>query len=249
MGDAEMAGALLTVEGLTKQFGGLTAVDDVSFAVEPGELIGIIGPNGAGKTTLFHLLSGFLRPDRGEIVFKHQRLDRLRPHRIVDRGVTRTFQVVRPFTRMTVVENVATACASPRARRASEGQTVWEQAAGVLAAVGLEGKAGLLVDNLPFGDLKRVEIARALATRPELLLLDEPFSGLSASEVAPLLELIGDLPRRNITILVVEHKMRELMRLARRVIVMHYGRIISQGTPEAVARDPAVVEAYFGGAA
>lgn len=244
-----MAGTLLTVEGLTKRFGGLLAVDEVSFTVEPGELIGIIGPNGAGKTTLFHLLTGFLPPDRGRIVFKDRRLDGLRPHRIVDRGMTRTFQVVRPFTHMTVIENVATACASPRARRASGGQTVFDQAMGWLAAVGLEGKAGLLVDNLPFGDLKRTEIARALATHPEVLLLDEPFSGLGASEVVPLLELIGALPQQDITILVVEHKMRELMRLARRVIVMHYGRIISQGSPAVVARDPAVVEAYLGGTA
>ncbi len=240
---------LLRTEALTKRFGGLTAVGTVSFTVEPGELIGIIGPNGAGKTTLFNLLTGFLRPDRGGVVLKHTQIAGLAPHQIVDRGLARTFQIARPFHGMTVLENVATACVCPRARRMGGGRGVWERAMEVLAEVGLEGKAALPVQTLPFGDLRRVEIARAMATRPEILLLDEPFAGLGAFEIAPLAAFIRGLSTQGVTILMVEHKLRELMRLVTRVIAMHFGEIIAQGTPEAVARDPSVVEAYLGGTA
>lgn len=240
---------LLRTEALTKRFGGLTAVRTVSFTVEAGELVGIIGPNGAGKTTLFNLLTGFLRPDHGGAVLKHTQIAGLTPHQIVDRGLARTFQIARPFTGMTVLENVATACVCPRARRMGGGRGVWERAMEVLAEVGLEGKAALPVQTLPFGDLRRVEIARAMATRPEVLLLDEPFAGLGAFEIAPLAALIRTLPAQGVTILIVEHKLRELMRLVTRVIAMHFGEIIAQGTPEAVARDPSVVKAYLGGTA
>ncbi len=240
---------LLRTEALTKRFGGLTAVGTVSFTVEPGELIGIIGPNGAGKTTLFNLLTGFLRPDHGGVVLKHTQIVGLAPHQIVDRGLARTFQIARPFAGMTVLENVATACVCPRARRMGGGRGVWERAMEVLAEVGLEGKAALPVQTLPFGDLRRVEIARAMATRPEILLLDEPFAGLGAFEIAPLAAFIRGLSTQGVTILMVEHKLRELMRLVTRVIAMHFGEIIAQGTPEAVARDPSVVEAYLGGTA
>lgn len=239
--------ALLTTEGLTKRFGGLTAVDAVTFAVEAGDLVGIIGPNGAGKTTLFSLLAGFLRPDHGAVVFKGHRISGRPPHRIVDQGLARTFQVVRPFTNMTVVENVATACVSPRACRMSRGRDVWQHAMEIIAAVALEKKAHQPVETLPFGDLRRLEIARALATHPELLLLDEPFSGLSLSETAPLVTLIGTLAERGTTILIVEHKLRELMRLVTRVVVMQFGQIIAEGPPAVVAQSPRVVEAYLGG--
>ncbi len=239
---------LLRAERLTKRFGGLTAVDAASFTVDAGELVGIIGPNGAGKTTLFNLLTGLLQPDHGTVVFKDSRIAGLPPHGIVDRGLARTFQVARPFSDMTALENVATACVCPRARRMSGGRSVWESALEALAAAGLEGKAALPVHTLPFGDLRRVEIARALATHPEVLLLDEPFSGLGVSEIAPLAALIGALSQRGMTMLIVEHKLRELMRLVTRVIAMHFGRIIAEGTPEVVARTPRVVEAYLGGA-
>lgn len=240
---------ILRTEGLTKRFGGLTAVKMVSFAVEGGELVGIIGPNGAGKTTLFNLLTGFLRPDHGRSVIKDLPIAGLAPHRIVDRGLARTFQIARPFADMTVLENVATACVCPRARRMSTGRGVAERAMTVLAEVGLEGKAALPVHTLPFGDLRRVEIARAVATRPEVLLLDEPFAGLGAFEIAPLAAVIRALSDRGVTVLIVEHKLRELMRLVTRVIAMHFGEIIAQGTPEVVARDPRVVQAYLGGTA
>jgi branched-chain amino acid transport system ATP-binding protein len=241
--------AILRVEGLTKRFGGLTAVDAVTLTVEAGELVGIIGPNGAGKTTLFGLLTGFLRPDRGTVVLKDRRITGLQPHRIADQGLGRTFQVVRPFTTMTVLENVATACVSPRARRMSPGKDVWQHATETLARVALETKASLPASTLPFGDLRRLEVARALAIQPEVLLLDEPFSGLSASEVAPLMALIGELAQQGMTMLIVEHKLRELMRLVRRVIVMHFGQIMAQGAPEVVVKMPSVIEAYLGGAA
>jgi branched-chain amino acid transport system ATP-binding protein len=239
---------LLRVDGLTKRFGGLMAVDAVNLAVEPGELVGIIGPNGAGKTTLFNLLTGFLRPDRGQVMLGGASVGGLRPHVIVDRGMARTFQVVRSFPDMTVLENVATACVSPRARRMAGGH-LGDRALEALAAVGMAEKAVQPVQTLPFGDLKRVEIARALATRPEVLLLDEPFSGLGASEIAPLAQLVRGLAQRGVTMLVVEHKLHELMRLSTRVIAMHFGRIIAEGAPETVARNPGVIEAYLGGAA
>jgi len=239
---------LLRVDGLTKRFGGLMAVDAVNLAVEPGELVGIIGPNGAGKTTLFNLLTGFLRPDRGQVMLGGASVGGLRPHVIVDRGMARTFQVVRSFPDMTVLENVATACVSPRARRMAGGH-LGDRALEALAAVGMAEKAVQPVQTLPFGDLKRVEIARALATRPEVLLLDEPFSGLGASEIAPLAQLVRGLAQSGVTMLVVEHKLHELMRLSTRVIAMHFGRIIAEGAPETVARNPGVIEAYLGGAA
>lgn len=241
--------AILRVQGLTKRFGGLTAVDAVTLTVEAGDLVGIIGPNGAGKTTLFGLLTGFLRSDQGTVVFKDRRITGLPPHRIADHGLGRTFQVVRPFTTMTVLENVATACVSPRARRMSAGRDVWRQAMETLAKVGLETKASLPASTLPFGDLRRLEIARALAIQPDALLLDEPFSGLSASEAAPLMALIADLAQQGKTMLIVEHKLRELMRLVRRVIVMQFGQIIAEGTPEVVVKMPSVIEAYLGGTA
>jgi branched-chain amino acid transport system ATP-binding protein len=238
---------LLVTEGLSKRFGGLTAVGMVSFTVEAGELVGIIGPNGAGKTTLFNLLTGFVRPDRGRSALNGAPIAGLAPHQIVDRGLARTFQIARPFADMTVLENVATACVCPRARRMSAGRGASERAMAVLAQVGLDGKAALPVQTLPFGDLRRVEIARAMATRPDVLLLDEPFAGLGAFEIAPLAALIRALSAQGVTILIVEHKLRELMQLVTRVIAMHFGQIIAQGAPATVARDPGVVAAYLGG--
>jgi len=239
--------AFLQTEGLTKRFGGLIAVDAISVAVEPGELVGVIGPNGAGKTTFFSLLSGFLRPDRGHVMLRNRRITGLPPHRIADLGLARTFQVVRPFSNMTVLENVAIACTSPRARRVGSAGGVWRNAREILAALDLEAKAGMPVGTLPFGDLRRLEIARALATYPDVLLLDEPFSGLSALEAAPIIAFVSALARQGTTVLVVEHKLRELMRLAKRVVVMQFGQIIADGSPERIARLPSVVEAYLGG--
>jgi branched-chain amino acid transport system ATP-binding protein len=236
--------ALLHVEGLTKRFGGLTAVKNVSFALDPGEITGILGPNGAGKTTLFNLLTGFMRPDRGTIEFDGVPLIGVAPHRIVNRGLARTFQLTRPFIGMTVVENVVVGCLAPRVR--AEGHTE-VRARDMLDRVGLGAKANLMVDALSYGDLRRLEIARELVTRPKLLLLDEPFAGVGTSEIEPLAALIRELHKsEGLTILIIEHRLREFMQLVRRVIAMDFGEIIATGTPAEIVRHPRVIEAYIG---
>jgi branched-chain amino acid transport system ATP-binding protein len=236
--------ALLTVSGLSKRFGGLHAVKDVSFALEPGTITGVLGPNGAGKTTLFNLLTGFIPPDAGTVEFDGHSLAGLAPHRIVNRGLARTFQLARPFMGMTVRENVEVACLAPRVRH--EGHPA-QRALGILGQVGLGDKARMLVDVLPYGDLRRLEIARALATRPKLVLLDEPFAGLGTAEIQPLADLIRTLHRaEGLTILLIEHKLRELMQLVTRVIAMDFGDVVAIGEPAMIVRHPRVVEAYIG---
>jgi branched-chain amino acid transport system ATP-binding protein len=236
--------ALLEVQGLTKRFGGLTAVKDVSFTLEPGEITGILGPNGAGKTTLFNLLTGFIAMDTGRVAFAGRPLAGLVPHRIVGLGLARTFQLCRPFVGMSVLENVSVGCLGPRIRKAGN---IEARAQRILDQVGLAGKADLLVDVLPYGDLRRLEIARALATGPKLLLLDEPFAGLGTSEIEPLSALIRKLhAEEGLTILIIEHKLREFMQLVSRVIAMDFGEVIVIGEPAVIVRHPRVVEAYIG---
>jgi branched-chain amino acid transport system ATP-binding protein len=236
--------ALLEVTGLTKRFGGLVAVKEVSFALEPEEITGILGPNGAGKTTLFNLLTGFIAADTGSVVFDGQPIRNLAPHRIVNRGLARTFQLTRPFIGMSVVENVIIGCLAPRVRRDGSTET---RARHMLDRVGLGPKADMLVDALPYGDLRRLEIARALATRPKLLLLDEPFAGLGTSEIEPLAALIRELhDSEGLTILIIEHRLREFMQLVGRVIAMDFGEIVAVGPPAEIVRHPRVVEAYIG---
>ena len=236
--------ALLEVAGLSKRFGGLQAVKDVSFSLEAGAITGILGPNGAGKTTLFNLLTGFIPPDRGTVEFDGHALVGLPPHRIVNRGLTRTFQLARPFIGMTARENVEVACFAPRVRREGHARLRAQQ---ILEQVGLGAKSELPVELLPYGDLRRLEIARALATRPKLLLLDEPFAGLGTSEIEPLAALIRHLHRtEGLTILIIEHKLREFMQLVKRVIAMDFGVVVAIGDPAAIVRHPRVVEAYIG---
>jgi branched-chain amino acid transport system ATP-binding protein len=236
--------ALLDVAGVTKRFGGLVAVKDVSFALEAGEITGILGPNGAGKTTLFNLLTGFMAMDRGIVRFEGRALADLPPHRIVNLGLARTFQLCRPFRGMSVLENASVGCLAPRVRH--EG-SVTARAQRILEQVGLADKAATLVDVLPYGDLRRLEIARALATRPKLLLLDEPFAGLGSNEIGPLSALIRKLhAEEGLTILIIEHKLREFMQLVRRVIAMDFGEVIATGAPQEIVRHPRVVEAYIG---
>ncbi|TMB36595.1 MAG: ABC transporter ATP-binding protein [Deltaproteobacteria bacterium] len=240
--------ALLEVRGLTRRFGGLTAVKNVSFAIAGGELTGVLGPNGAGKTTLFNLLTGFVAPDAGEVRFAGADITGLARHRIVSCGMARTFQQPRPFRLMTVEENVAVACLSPRGRQ-QPGRSLRDRVERVLRLVGLEGKARTPVESLPYGALRRLELARALATGPRLLLLDEPFAGLGTSEIEPLAALIAELHRRDgLTVLMIEHKLREFMRLVRRVIAMDFGEIIADGSPSEIVVNPCVVTAYLGGA-
>ena len=236
--------AILEVKDLSKRFGGLTATKNVSFSLVSGELTGILGPNGAGKTTLFNLLTGFIAADAGSVLFEGQELRGLAPHRIVNRGVARTFQLTRPFLGMTVLENVVVACLSPRARDAHDKEA---RAQELLDQVGLGTKAREPVETLPYGDLRRLEIARALATKPNLLLLDEPFAGLGSSEIEPLAQLIKRLHReQKLTILLIEHKLREFMALVSRVIAIDFGEIIAIAPPAEIVRNPRVIEAYIG---
>lgn len=236
--------ALLEVNDVTKRFGGLTAVKNATFKLEKGEFTGILGPNGAGKTTLFNLLTGFMQPTSGSVTFNGAPLRGLAPYKVVNSGMARTFQLCRPFVGMNLLENVLVACMSPRAHQDHDKE---ERARHLLEQVGLGGRGAEPVETLPYGDLRRLEIARALATRPDLLLLDEPFAGLGSSEIEPLAQLIKKLHREeNLTILLIEHKLREFMALVSRVIVMNFGEIIAVGPPEEIVKNPKVIEAYIG---
>ncbi len=238
--------ALLEVAGLEKRFGGLVAVEAFSMTVAPQEIVGFLGPNGAGKTTLFNLLTGFIAPDRGRVLFEGVDLVGRAPHAIVDRGLARTFQLARPFQQLTVAENVAVACLSPRARRQAAGVPYMQRARALLDQVGLGARGDDPVEILPYGDLRRLEIARALATGPRLLLLDEPFAGLGEGEIDPLADLIRALHRDGLTILIIEHRLRIFMQLVRRIVAIDFGRIIAEGPPDAVVNDARVIEAYLG---
>jgi len=240
---------LLEVENLTKSFGGLTAVNNVSFQVDEGEIVGLIGPNGAGKTTLFHLISGFLKPDSGAVRFKGEDVAGLAPHRIVNKGIARTFQVVRPFRHLPVIANVMVPLESPRGTRKIEWiKTLERKALDMLEDVGLTELMLEPAENVGHGDLKRLEMARALATEPDLLMLDEPFGGLNPLETDFLTKSIQrihlDHPSRGI--IIVEHKLYALMKIVRRVIVLHEGEKIAEGKPEEIAENKRVIEVYMG---
>ncbi len=235
---------LLNVSALNKHFGGLHAVNEVTFSIASGEIVGILGPNGAGKTTLYNLLTGFIRPDSGSVVFQGRNLRGLAPYRIAGLGISRTFQLCRPFIGMTVLENVVVGGLGAHSRDHS-GLDVHAQA--LLDQVGLGGKEQLPVETLSYGDQRRLEIARALAAKPALLLLDEPFAGLGSGEIADLSALIRSVhAEQGLTIMLIEHKLHEFMRLVGRVIALDFGEVIAEGTPEDIVRHPAVIEAYIG---
>jgi branched-chain amino acid transport system ATP-binding protein len=240
---------LLTLQGLTKTFGGLTAVDAVSFVVEEGSVVGLIGPNGAGKTTVFNLITGNYRPDQGRIEFAGTSLAGLRTHRIIALGIARTFQNIRLFQRLTVLENVLAGChyqmrggilaamlRLPSQRR--EENDAMGRALKELEFVGLRQQALTLAKNLAYGDQRRLEIARALATRPRLLVLDEPAGGMNEQETEALIGLIARIRERGITILLIEHDMRLVMRACEKLVVLENGGKIAEGSPEQVRRDP-----------
>ena len=237
--------ALLEVANLNKHFGGLHAVKNVALAIEPGEVVGILGPNGAGKTTIYNLLTGFIPPDPGAtIVYQGRDLARLPPYRIAALGISRTFQLCRPFVGLSVLENVVVGALG---RKAAKSTDLNARARTLLAQVGLGGKEGVPVEVLSYGDQRRLEIARALAAKPALLLLAEPFAGLGSAEIADLSALLRTVHAdEGLTVVLIEHKLREFMRLVDRVIALDFGEVIAQGTPDDIVRHPAVIEAYIG---
>jgi branched-chain amino acid transport system ATP-binding protein len=233
---------VLTLERVSKRFGGLTAVREVSLAVETGEILGIIGPNGAGKTTLFNVISGYYRPEAGRVVFEGHDVTGRPPHQVCRLGLARTFQIVKPFGNLSVLENVTIGALTriPSVRQARV------DAERVIETCGLTPHAAARARALPLGLRKRLEVARALATRPRLLLLDEVMAGLNPTELAGIIDLVRRLHGEGITLIVIEHIMAAMMRLARRIVVLHHGERIAEGTPAEVTTDRRVVDAYLG---
>ena len=233
---------MLTLERVTKRFGGLTAVRDVSLEVREGDLLGIIGPNGAGKTTLFNVISGYYRPDGGRVLLAGRDVGGEPPHVICRLGLTRTFQIVKPFGNLSVLDNVMIGALTRLPRVAA----ARDEARRVIDSCGLGPYAGARAKALPVGLRKRLEVARALATRPRLLLLDEVMAGLNPTELGGIVELIRRLHAEGLTLIVIEHIMAAMMRLARRIVVLHHGETIAEGRPDEITRDRRVIDAYLG---
>jgi len=251
-----MSDSFLSVEGLAKEFGGLRAVSDVSFQVDHDEMVGLIGPNGAGKTTILRLLTNILKPTAGLVRFKGETITGKKISHVVNRGIAATFQVVKPFRHLPVLANVMVSCLSPRAKKTGEWvKTAEQRARDALEFCGIADLALEQASVLSHGDLKRLELARAIATEPELLLLDEPFGGLNPAETALIARSLkrlhkggrfGRLHSEGPAMLIVEHKLSDLMPIVDRVIVLNFGEIIAVGTPEEITQNQQVIEAYIG---
>lgn len=237
-----MSNVLLDVKQVTKSFGGLTAVDHVSLQLHQGEILGLIGPNGAGKTTLFNVISGNYRPNRGQIVFNGATITGQSPFKVCQQGLARTFQIVKPFANLSVVDNVMVGAFL----KSSNMQVVREQAQEVVDFVGLGKQADQPARNLTTAGRKRLELARALATQPRLLLLDEVMAGLTPSESAAMVELAQKIRQRSVTLLIIEHVMKAIMALSDRIAVLHHGQLIAVDEPAVIASDQKVIEAYLG---
>jgi len=234
--------SLLEIRNVSKHFGGLAALTNVTYEVNKGEILGLIGPNGAGKTTLFNVVNGFYPPTEGEVFFKGEKVSHLKPHQICKRGMGRTFQVVRPLQRMTTLDNVI-ASAFLRAKSKAEATTMAFES---LQFTGLYEDRNAVSKGLPLGKRKKLEITRALATQPEMLLLDESFAGLNPSEQNDLVEIIRKVRERGITIMVIEHHMKVIMSISDRIVVLNYGEKIAEGNPKEIGNNPLVIEAYLG---
>ncbi len=248
---------MLKLSNVSKSFGGLSVLQDVSFKVPEGQVFGLIGPNGAGKTTVFNLITGLLAPDGGAIDFSGNSLVGVKPHQITRLGLGRTFQNIRIFKEMTLIENVVVGMHahlnygvpswlfSLPGFRAQERQAR-ERAHELLGWVGLDAKAHATADKLSYGDQRKLELARALATQPKLLLLDEPVAGMNSGEKVALMGVIAEIAQRGFTVFMIEHDMRFVMGLCERIAVLNFGKIIAEGTPEQIKNNPDVIEAYLG---
>lgn len=238
---------ILDIRHLSKAFGGLQAITALDLQVKPGDLIGIIGPNGAGKTTLFNLMTGFIRPDSGEVWFKKENITGLKPYQIVNRGLARTFQLVDLFKEMTAIENVMVPCFSHRAtQQRNPGEKPWKNAMGFLEEMGLGDRFNEKAKNLAFGELRLLDIARAMATQPEVLLLDEPFSGLDQEDAVILSTAIRQMHQKGQAMVIIEHRLRDLLKLVKQVAVIVFGVKIAEGHPDEILNNPKVVNAYLG---
>ena len=234
---------LIEVKGVSKQFGGLAALTDVSFTLNKGEILGLIGPNGAGKTTIFNVINGFYPPTKGDVFLRGEKVSNLKPHTLCKLGLARTFQVVKPLQRMSTLDNVI-ASAFVHARTKAQAEEI---ALEVLKFTNLYDDRNLISKGLPLGKRKRLEIARALATQPEIILLDESFAGLNPTEINEQIEIVKRIRNeRGITILVIEHHMKVIMSISDRIVVLNYGQMIAEGTPSEIGKNPLVIEAYLG---
>lgn len=243
--------SFLKVEGLSKHFGGVTAVDDVSFELQQGDFLGLIGPNGSGKTTLINLITGFIKPSSGKVTYRGKNITGKMPYTIANLGIARTFQMVKPFYHMAAFKNLIIPLYSPRVKKLTGGKYGERDhvAIDLLEDVGFERDSAVpykTAGSLPHGYLKRMELARAIALRPDLIILDELFSGMSMSEVASTMPIIERLQDEGKTMVVIEHRLRELFRVANRVIVLNFGRKIADGTSKEVMESEAVKKAYLG---